>query len=140
MRPPSYALPTPEVSPLEGGVPRSLAEYSPHPGHYSPVPSLPPPHSVASDRFSFTDSPVMTASPVSGEATKCVFSVFYDTGGHYKLVAGCATCLQVTSLASPGAADSKTLVTFQSSGNHFYVLMNTNWGLEALILFYFATC
>ena len=38
-------------------------------------------------------------------------------------------------VASARAADSKTLVTFQSSGNHFYVLMNTNWGLEALICF-----
>ena len=43
-------------------------------------------------------------------------------------------------LARARPADSKTLVTFQSSGNNFYVLMNTNWSLEALILFYFATC
>ena len=64
LRPPSYALPTPEVSPLEAGVPRSLAEYSHH-GHY---PGLAPPHTVTSERFSFTDSgPVMSASPVSGE-------------------------------------------------------------------------
>lgn len=54
LRPPSYALPTPEVSPLEAGVPRSLAEYTQHPGHYPT--GLPPPHSLASERFSFTDS------------------------------------------------------------------------------------
>ena len=72
LRPPSYALPTPEVSPLEAGVPRSLAEYSHHPGHYT---SLPPPHTVTSERFSFTDSgPVMSASPVSGECCIVVTS------------------------------------------------------------------
>merc|ERR1719333_956768 len=67
LRPPSYALPTPEVSPLEAGVPRSLAEYTQHPGHYPSA--LPPPHSLASERFSFTDSAstvMATASPVSG--------------------------------------------------------------------------
>ena len=48
----AYGLPTPEVSPLEGG-PRPLAEYQ----HYNPLPP-PPPH----DRFSFESSGLTTGT------------------------------------------------------------------------------
>ena len=86
-------------------------------------------------------SPSQTRGP-SCRPRPCQVSVvlLWHHDGHYRLVTSCATCLRVTSQWPGQGRWHKTLVTFQRSGNHFYVLMNTNWGLEALILFYFATC
>ena len=71
LRPPQYALPTPEVSPLEAA-PRSLADYHAHYAtHVSHAPTLalsPHPH----DRFSFESGSLSAGNQYS--------TVQYSTG------------------------------------------------------------
>lgn len=73
LRPPQYALPTPEVSPLEAA-PRSLADYHAHYAtHVSHAPTLalsPHPH----DRFSF-ESGSLSAGGYTGGAGGCGLSL-----------------------------------------------------------------
>jgi len=95
LRPPQYALPTPEVSPLEAA-PRSLADYHAHYAtHVSHAPTLalsPHPH----DRFSFESGSLSAEWSRSGDTELCGVDSLMSLyrGGYTGGAGGCGLSLE----------------------------------------------